>query len=176
MNLRLFATLAASMLLVVACSSAQAQPKLPSLGDDSSSGETAKGTLQAVPPLDQIVELVKKAPGYSNVEIIDLTKDKKAVRAKVNDVTVGVIPMHCKDDKCMALTFALFLGKQKNVDIKWANAWNYNRLYGRAYLNNDGEFIFDMSIHFFGGITPAYITESADLFGVYVKDLFSFKP
>lgn len=177
MSFRFFATIASTILLVVACSSAHAQ-KLPSLGDDSS-GESAKGLLQLAPSLEQVVELVKKAQGYSDVEIIELTKETKAVRAKVNGVNIGVLPGYCKkDDKtqCKALIFFVYFGKQKNVDAKWVNAWNLNRVYGRAYLNNDGEFFFDATIHFWGGVPAVYITETAELFAVNVKDLFSFKP
>jgi hypothetical protein len=175
MSLHSFSTIAFSILFVVACSSAQAQPKLPSLGDDTSS-ETAKGeTFEVVPPADKLVELIKKAPGYSNVEIIENKDKKKMVRAKVNEVTVVAVPLSCKEDKCKTLVFGAYFGKQKNVDLNWVNAWNADHSLSRAYLVKD-EFYFDLGIHFWGGISPVYITETADVFGAHVKALFSFKP
>ena len=140
MTRRFVASIAAAILLLTPCSLAQAQPKIPSLGDDtpSSSTEAAKGTITEAPSIEQVLELIKKADGYSDAEIVTSTSDNKtrAVRAKVNSVIAIVLPEFCKE----------------------------------------GKIGFDMAIHFSGGTTTQYITDSAELFGVMMKTLFSFKP
>jgi hypothetical protein len=180
MTRRFVASIAAAILLLTPCSLAQAQPKIPSLGDDtpSSSTEAAKGTITEAPSIEQVLELIKKADGYSDAEIVTSTSDNKtrAVRAKVNSVIAIVLPEFCKEGKCRGLWFYTNLGKQKDVDLKWINAWNARYYFGKAYIDKEGKIGFDMAIHFSGGTTTQYITDSAELFGVMMKTLFSFKP
>jgi hypothetical protein len=177
MTRRFVASIAAAILLSLPCSFAQAQPKLPSLGDDTSSGETAKGNITAAPSVEQLQELIKKADGYSDVEILT-TKDNKTkfIRAKVNNVQMIVTREVCKEDTCRALYFYTNFGQQKDVDLKWINAYNAKYFFGKAYIDSEGKFAFDMAVHFFGGTAPEYVTQSAEVFGVMLKSLFSFKP
>jgi hypothetical protein len=177
MTRRFVASIAAAILLLTPCSLAQAQPKLPSLGDDSSSTETAKGTLTNAPSLEQLLDLIKKADGYSDAEIVTTNDNKtKFVRAKVNSVQIVVLPEVCNEGKCLALWFYTNFGKQKDVDLKWINAWNAKYLFGKAFLDKDGKLGFDMTIHFAAGMVPEYVTGSAVVFASAMKTLFSFKP
>jgi Putative bacterial sensory transduction regulator len=177
MTRRFVASIAAAILLLTPCSLAQAQPKLPSLGDDSSSSEPAKGVMTQAPSIEQLLDLIKKADGYSEAEIVTTSDNKtKFVRAKVNSVQMVVVPEVCSEGKCLALWFYTNLGKQKDVDLKWINAWNAKYLFGKVFLDKDGKMGFDMTIHFAAGVQAEYVTGSATVFAGAMKTLFSFKP
>lgn len=134
------------------------------------------GLIDAVPAdMNMVLQQVKQAPGYQSAEIVTGEKNYRVVRAQVNGITVLVAPEVCKDGSCKALRYVSFLGKQ-SVDLKWVNAWNAQKLWGRVAIDNDGDVQFDITIHFWGGTSPAYIAQTADLFGAALKWLFEFKP
>ena len=68
------------------------------------------------------------------------------------------------------------LGKQQSIDLKWLNAWNAEKVFGRTYMDKEGNIVFDVAIHLWGSPSPNYIVQSADLFGVMLKSLFEFQP
>jgi hypothetical protein len=168
-------------LFPIVFSLAQAQPKLqPRPGGGApppAQQQPAGGTIDSIPAdMEAVLALVKQAPGYTNVEIVTGENNYKAVRAQYNGSTILAGPEICKDGVCRGLVFFSNLGKQSSVDLAWLNAWNSQKVFGRGYLDKDGNVVFDMTIHFWGGTTPRYITESADLYGVMLKALFEFQP
>lgn len=145
------------------------QPKAPA----SDGG----GTINSVgADMETVLALVKQTQGISNVEIVSGSNNYKAVRGQLNGTVFLVGPEICTDGVCRALAFYANLGKQKKIDLKWLNAWNSNKVFGRAYLDKEGNVSFDMAIHFWGGVNPGFITESTDLFGVLIKSLYEFQP
>jgi Putative bacterial sensory transduction regulator len=170
-------------LVLMSYSFASAQIRLPTPGGNQpppaagpAPAPAAGGMIDAVSAdMNLVLQQVKKAPGYQNAEIVTGQNNYRVVRAQVNGVTVLVAPEVCKDGSCKALRYVSFLGKQ-GVDAKWINAWNAQKLWGRAAIDNEGDFQFDMTIHLWGGASPQYIAETADLFGAALKWLFEFKP
>jgi hypothetical protein len=177
------ASVAAAILFLTACPDARAQ--LPSLGDDTSSSDTAKGVITEAPSPEQIVELVKKADGFSEVQVVTDKddKNKKWVTAKATSVpqegksvTFAIVPVVCKESKCSALWYYTHFGKAKNIDLKWINAWIGHYYFGRPFIDSQGNFSFDMTVYFFGGTAPDYVASSAVVFRSMLQTLFSFKP
>lgn len=180
MSRRIVRTILVCALSSMIFSLAQAQPKLqprPGGGAPPPQQQPAAGVIDSIPAnMELVLQLMKKVDGYTNVEIVTGDNNYKAVRAQFNRSTVLVGPEICKDGVCRGLVFFTNLGKQQAIDLAWLNAWNSQKVFGRAYLDKDGGVVFDMSIHFWGGTTPQYIIESADLFGVMLKALFEFQP
>jgi len=159
---------------------AQAQPKLqprPGGGAPPPAQQPAGGTIDSVPAdMELVLSLVKQATGYTNVEIVTGNNNYRAVRAQINQTVVLVGPEACNEGKCRGVVFFSNLGKQANIDINWLNAWNAQKVFGRAYLDKDGDVVFDLAIHLWGGVTPQYITESANVYTALIKALFEFQP
>ena len=168
----------ACALLVSASSFVQAQPKLqPRGGNSPPAAQTPGELIESVPANMELVQgVISKVDAFKDAQILTGQNNYKFVRAQYNQINVFVGPEACQEGNCRSLTFWINLGKQQGVDQNWANAWNAQKIWGRAYLDNDGDFVFDMNIHFWGGTTPKYIAESADLFAVNMKALFEFKP
>ena len=170
-------------LVLASYSLASAQIRLPTQGGNQpppaagpAPAPATGGVIDSVPAdMNIVLQQVKQAPGYQSAEIVTGQNNYRVVRAQVNGITVLVAPEVCKDGACKALRYVSFLGKQ-SVDAKWINAWNAQKLWGRAAIDNDGDFQFDMTIHFWGGTSPQYIAQTADLFGASLKWLFEFKP
>lgn len=160
---------------------AQAQPKLqprpapPAPAVQSPAG----GGLDGIPAnMESVLPLIQRAPGFSNAEIVrgNNNSSYRAIRAQVHDTTVIVGPEICKDGVCRGLVFFANLGKQQSIDLKWLNAWNAEKVFGRTYMDKEGNIVFDVAIHLWGSPSPNYIVQSADLFGVMLKSLFEFQP
>jgi hypothetical protein len=178
---RIAGTVLFCALFPILASLAQAQPKLqprpgnppPAPGLQAPAG----GGLDGVPAnMEAVLPLIQRAKGFSNVEIVSGNNNYRAIRAQVLQTTVIVGPEICNDGVCRGLVFFVNLGKQQGIDLNWLNAWNAQRVFGRAYMDNQGSIVFDMAVHLWGGPSANYIVQSAEVYAVMLKSLFEFQP
>ena len=162
---------------------AQAQPKLqprpspPAPQQQPAVPAPVAGTIETIAQnMESVLPLIKAASGYTNVEMVTGDNNYRAVRAQINQTTVIIGPEICKEGKCRALAFFANFGKQQSIDLSWLNAWSSQTIFGKTYIDKQGNIIFSMPIHFWGGVSPRYVTESADLFSAVLKSAFEFQP
>jgi hypothetical protein len=92
-------------------------------------------------------------------------------------VNFGIFRVFCgsgENAKCVGLQF--YTQFNDKVDQKWINSWLAKYAIGKVYINSDGKFAFDMSVHFVGGTAPEYVGGSAMVFREMLKTLWTFKP
>jgi hypothetical protein len=181
MTRRIAGTVLFCALFPILVSLAQAQPKLqPRPGNPPPAPALqapAGGGLDGVAAnMETVLPLIQQASGFSNVEIVSGNNNYRAIRAQVLQTTVIIGPEICQDGVCRGLVFFVNLGKQQSIDVNWLNAWNGQKVFGRAYLDKEGSIVFDMAIHLWGGPSPSYIVQSANLYAVMLKALFEFQP
>jgi hypothetical protein len=181
MTRRIAGTVLFCALFPILLSLAQAQPKLqPRPGNPPptpSLQAPAGGGLDGVAAnMETVLPLIQRASGFSNVEIVSGNNNYRAIRAQILQTTVIIGPEICKDGICRGLVFFANLGKQQSIDLNWLNAWNAQKVFGRTYMDKEGNIVFDMAVHLWGGPSPNYIIQSADLYAVMLKALFEFQP
>lgn len=160
---------------------AQAQPKLqPRGGGGGGGGEQNQGGDQ---PSGQVIDRTTqdntlnllKAAGYTDLKIYSDKQGNKHVQGKINGQGVAVLH-YCEKEVCQFISFVAPLGKQDNIDLKWINSWNYDKLFAKLSQDKEGNIYFQMECYLFGGVAPAHITQSGQLFGELIKVLYQYKP
>lgn len=64
----------------------------------------------------------------------------------------------------------------KSLNTAFANAWNAQYLFTKAYIDDEGDFAFTYDIDLSGGISQNAIRQSANLFDVLLIELAQFNP
>jgi hypothetical protein len=67
--------------------------------------------------------------------------------------------------------FALPPGK---ATLEKINAWNRDKLYGKAYLDKSGGIVFEMTLELRGGVTQQNIREWVDTFFINLRQFRAF--
>src|SRR4051812_20073860 len=181
MRRRVARAILSCVVLPLLLSLAQAQPKLQPRPSPAQSPQEVQApgtpTIDSIAAnMESVLPLIKVAPGFSNVEIVTGNNNYRAIRAQINQTTIIAGPEICKDGRCKGLVFFANLGKQQSIDLNWLNAWNSEKVFGRAYMDKEGNIVFDLAVHFWGGVNPRFVTESADLYASALKSLFEFQP
>ena len=154
-----------------------AQPKIPSSStDDTSRPASTSRTIDVLPDLSEVIDLVKGVSGYADctIETAKSNGVKYVLCKYSSDETKGTVvlyPAICNEGKCRGLSF---VSTWENRDVNWINAYNAKYSYGRAYLGQDGKRVLEMLVYFFGGVNPAFITESADVYRYAIKHMATF--
>lgn len=179
MSLRLLNIALGCAVGLILAGAAQAQPRIQPPGQQPAQPgapaqpPAAGGLIKGTNP--ELSAKALQAAGYQDVEIITIENNKQ-VRGKINNVTMLVLHYGCENNACTSATFYTSFGQQQQIDINWVNAWNTEKRFAKMYIDKNSAVSFDMDIHFFGGTTPDYMTQSAVLFGHMLKLLFEFQP
>jgi hypothetical protein len=68
----------------------------------------------------------------------------------------------------------LFARPKGEASLQTINAWNRDKLYGKAYLDKSGGIVFEMSLELRGGVTNQNIREWTDTFFISLKQFKEF--
>ena len=169
---------AAGLLLVAALSgSAVAQIRLdrPVTGGGSQSPPAQTGGMINALTAEQVMQLVGKTEGVRGAEIIKLNNGQPAVRAEINGIKFLVFLYQCENGACHTMTFFTTFGKQA-IDVNWVNSFNRDQRFLRVYIDKEGAVNVEYDVHFYGGVSPNYVSQSAIVFGVFLKSLLEYKP
>ena len=154
----------------------EAQPRIqPPSGAPPSQGSSAPtgGLMQGTTP-DATAQSLQQA-GFSKVEMVTV-EGQRQVRGEINGSTVVAWHYQCNNGPCASLTLLTSFGRQASIDSAWINAWNRDKRFGRLFLDKQGNVVFSMDVHFFGGTGPEYLRMSGVLFGSLLKALLEFQP
>lgn len=180
-GIRAIALLSAVALAIAAADPALAQSKIQRQGGGQGTPQrqpTGGGLIQGTNP-ETTARILKQAQdaGYGEVQVITID-NKKQVRAVSNGQPFIVFHACEKDqpDLCRSIQFATTFGQQQSIDLKWVNAWNRDWRFTKMYLDNEGQLIFTMDVHFYGGTSPEYISQSASFFAALLQKAFEFEP
>jgi hypothetical protein len=141
---------------------------------DQPQGETQGNLINRITP-ESTIDLLKAA-GYTELDFYTDDQGNKQVKGKINGQAMVVVHFYEKGAIQQFVSFVAPLGKQQGVDLNWINSWNYNRLFLKLSQDKDGNILAQMDVHFFGGVSPNYITASGELFGEMIKALYQYEP
>jgi Putative bacterial sensory transduction regulator len=112
--------------------------------------------------------------GYRSEVVND--KNGDYIKATINNTNVAVGFYNCDNQGCRSFQYWTYWAKDPGLNETYANAWNKNYLFAKAYVDSEGDFDFVMDVNADGGITVNTIAESARWFDALLGELFKFQP
>jgi hypothetical protein len=182
MKARFAALVAAPLIAAGLASAAQAQPRIqppgqqpqqPSQASPSPGGQA--GNLISRTTAEASAPLLQQAPGVTNVSVVTI-EGKRHLRAEAHGMPFVVFHQQCDANGCPSITFIAPFGKQAGITLEWMNSWNFDKRFTKLSRDADGDIYFSMDAHFFGGVSPDYIRQSAAVFAVMVKAVMEYTP
>jgi Putative bacterial sensory transduction regulator len=124
------------------------------------------------------VATVLQSAGYRASVITD-ADGSKSVKSTMNNTTIWVTFAACNNDNCSVIRF--YTGWQRDpngpLTINFANTWNANWRYAKAYIADNGNFYFVLNVDLEAGVTLDTIKSEAGLFdyllGEFLKQVRS---
>ena len=149
----------------------------PKPGGGGGGGGTPAGAAVVGFNPDQIAQLFNTA-GFKS-QVIENNKNKMVQTTfwgDSSDIFSGAFGIYCNDKgQCAGMTVFANLGKVDAVDAAWVNAWNNRYFFVRAYLNKDGNLIFDWDALLMNVSTDDVVL-TAKIFKQIVDQSTDFKP
>src|SRR6266567_645074 len=132
--------------LLTATGLSLAQPKIPD--KEKSQPESQPQIITSV-TVEQIATVLQGA-GY-RAEVATGSNGKKFIKTAMNGAGVAVYFYGCTNENCNSLSFSTYLKKDPNRSVAYANAWNIRYRFAKAYIDGDGDLVFDLDIDLLGG-------------------------
>jgi hypothetical protein len=115
-----------------------------------------------------------QAAGY-RASVLTGTDGGKYVKTAMNNYNTFVLMANCTGEDCTSLVFYFAWTKDASLTVNFANAWNSQWRYAKAYVENDGTFVFTYDVNLDGGITIENVRKSAVLFDGLLAELVKMK-
>ena len=109
-------------------------------------------------------------------EVVASGNDKMVrVSLPKSKFTANVVFYNCSALGCTSYRIVAW-DTSKTLNTAFANAWNAQYLFTKAYIDDEGDFAFTYDIDMSGGITQNAIKVSASLFDALLIELAQFNP
>ena len=122
---------------------------------------------------EQVASALQQA-GYRAQVVAD--SNGKHIDTAFRNMNTGVLFYNCDNQGCGSFQYLTGWTKDPSLSVEYANAWNAAYLFAKAYVDNDGNFVFVMDVNADGGITPKTIGQSALWFDNLLGELLKFHP
>lgn len=168
-----FAALAA-LLMLAAAPQALAQKRMPQQeappqrGESSAMGETV-GRITA----QQMAGVLRNRG--NNAEILN-DNNRARIRTQIGGRRVTVFFYACNDGGCQSIQYRAIFQRNDRYTLAFVNAWNYEKRFAKAYLDNDGDLVLEWDVDFDGGVSVPFISESVQTFQTMLNAFDRFTP
>ena len=112
---------------------------------------------------------------YSSVTI-EKGKNSPYIKAVIDDQPTYVWHANCTGNRCRALHFAAYLGKQDSVDDAFIHDYNRNTMFTKMAKDSDGDLQVTMGVSLARGVSEDHIRAMADGWIIYFKEALEYKP
>ena len=176
MSFRFASAFFGSALAIASFGAAGAQPRIqaPSQQPQSQAPAPQSGGGVIFGTNPELTLRMLQGTGFENLRLVTI-ENQRHVAGQLSGVSVVFVHAACENNACARIGMTALLGKQP-VNVDWVNAWNREKGFTRLFLNQSGEVVMDMDVHFFGGATAEYIKQSGVIFATLLKQLFEFQP
>lgn len=103
------------------------------------------------------------------------SEDPPRVQTGMGGYTVMVFFYDCKEQNCSALQFWAAFKKVPSFTLDFANRWNIERRYAKAYIDKEGGLALEFDVDLDGAVTPEYIKQKVLLFERLLAELDAFE-
>lgn len=123
---------------------------------------TAPASAQALIDATRPNEVLAIAQNYGSGQLdVDGVGDPMII-GEMEDVTYTVVFYGCQNNvNCTSLLFRAGFSKP-GFSTGDMNVWNAERLFGRAYIDNEGDPIIEMTVNLFGGVSAQNLDDTFD--------------
>lgn len=116
--------------------------------------------------------ILNVAKGYGSATLKKDSRNDPLIVGRIDNTRYSVIFQGCKANRdCKEITISAAWGGVK-VSMSEINAWNRDKKFGKAYLDNDGDPTLEMTINLKYGVSQENLD---DTFDWWVKALDGFK-
>lgn len=119
---------------------------------------------------------VLKGLKFSSMEIEQTKSGARFIRASIGDQPTIIWHNNCENDRCRALHFAAYLGKQDSVNDAFIHDYNRNTMFTKMAKDSDGELQVTMGVSLSSGVTEAHIRAMGDSWITYFGQALEYKP
>ncbi len=158
--MRMLTAIVVSLYFLLSGGSTSAQPTRPEI----ISQVTAEQVLAALQQAGYKIKLVNAPDGtkYLKAEMVGLN---------VLVVLLGCDPAH--KDQCIGVRFYVGFAKDPALNLDLANTINNTQFGSKAYINQAGDFVFQLDMDIEGGSSVENIKHNANLFQSELKSLLT---
>ncbi|AFV77230.1 hypothetical protein Theos_2239 (plasmid) [Thermus oshimai JL-2] len=120
----------------------------------------AQGVRTALNP-DELDALLRSVPyRYERVE----KGGQVAFLVRLSGLKSLLLPMNCEEKGCTSLMLTASFGMKEKPSLERINAWNRERRFSRAYLDEEGDPVLEADLDLEGGVADRAILAFIDLF------------
>ena len=186
--------LALSGLALVACGAIASIPLLPTRtpgaiahqirldrpvgGGGGGGGGAAPAPAPAGLVMDVSVEdtmRIMKNVGFASMSI-EQGKGGPFIKAQIDDLTTIIWHNNCEANRCRALHFAAYLGRQDSVDDAFIHDYNRNTMFTKMAKDSDGELQVTMAASLARGVSEEHIRVMGQSWIVFFREALAYKP
>ncbi len=129
-------------------------------------GTAAAQLVDASDPL-RLVRILQSA-GYKATLDVDRVGDP-LIKGALSNSNYNIFFYGCTDNKnCRDVIFTA--GYRVSVSLSKMNEWNKEKRYTRAYQDDDGEAILEMTVNLYEGVSQANFLDTVDWWRRYLED------
>ncbi len=118
---------------------------------------------------EALAEIIRDMGYKAAVDVDDL--GDPMIRSSVNGSDVYVLFYGCEDgEDCKTLLFRVGYDLENGTTLDVVNAWNKDKLYSRAYLDDEQDPWLEMAVNLFGGVSRENFADTFDWWDVMVGE------
>ncbi|MEF2071258.1 YbjN domain-containing protein [Consotaella aegiceratis] len=110
--------------------------------------------------LDQIANMAR---GYGSATVT--SGEDAYVRGRIDGTLYAIFPEDCDDGACKSVRFYA-AWSDVSVDPETINAWNRERRFSKAYIDEAGDPVLEMDVNLRYGVTIASFDDSLDWWSI----------
>lgn len=127
----------------------------------------AAQTLVDATGLDRILTI---AQGYGEAALEEDSGGDPMISGQIEQTNYVVFFYGCTDGAdCSTIQFRARYTGADNVDLDLLNGWNAEKRWGKAYLNSDGETVFEMDVNLWSGVHENNLNDTFDWWRVMIE-------
>lgn len=107
---------------------------------------------------------------------IEKGKTSTYIKAVIDDQPTYIWHNNCKEDRCRALHFAAYLGRQDSVTDDFIHNYNRNTMFTKMAKDKDGELQVTMAVSLLRGVSEDHIKAMGESWIVFFKEALAYKP
>ena len=118
---------------------------------------------------------IMKNVGFASMSI-EQGKGGAFIKAQIDDLTTIIWHNNCEANRCRALHFAAYLGRQDSVDDAFIHDYNRNTMFTKMAKDSDGELQVTMAASLARGVSEEHIRVMGQSWIVFFREALAYKP
>lgn len=115
------------------------------------------------------------AKAFGPAELSTDNQGDPLITGEIEGVRYGILFYGCDQQQgCNSIQFIGFFDNIGPTSLQRVNDWNADQRYGTAFLEPDGDIVFNWSLNLDRGVTPDNLRDSFDIWAIALPSFFDF--